>query len=357
MQGILVVPGHLILSIGTRSLFGVDSIIPLTGLWRTKNSNDWEHTPWAAQGVQGVREPLMMWWEDQKIHAWLFSGHWIIDPHTWTGELVAKQFRIPVKVHNIIAEGLGYFSQRHPRRDPHHPTTRYLVREATLFLEREGREFVIPLPKLDSPLFQVSISEARRVEGGTLLFVRIDKDVRLVPDPSDFGVRPGDPPPPPRQVWRESAWELFIPDAIAENPSLLSPTTLTLQIGSRSLDVRRDSTNRTVSLDAPPVIAGGRTFLPIRPLVETLGGSITWTEAEQRVDIVFGGTTVVLWINHPRATTNGQERLVDPNNHLVRPFIAAGRTMLPLRFIAEALGAEVQWDERTQQITIVHPRP
>ncbi len=101
----------------------------------------------------------------------------------------------------------------------------------------------------------------------------------------------------------------------------------------------------------------GRTVVPIRAIVEALGGTIGWNGRERKVTINFKGTTIELWINNPRAKVNGETRWIDPNNHNVRPIIVNDRTMLPLRFVAESLGCKVEWDGETRTITIIYPRP
>ena len=101
----------------------------------------------------------------------------------------------------------------------------------------------------------------------------------------------------------------------------------------------------------------GRTVVPIRAIVEALGGSIGWDGKERKVTINLNGTTIELWIGKPKARVNGEMKWIDPNNHDVKPIIVNGRTMLPLRFVAENLGCQVQWDPNTKTITITYPAP
>ncbi len=107
----------------------------------------------------------------------------------------------------------------------------------------------------------------------------------------------------------------------------------------------------TVSLDCAPEIKDGRTFLPIRPVVDALKGTITWIPSDNRVDIKKDATSISLWISQHTAIVNGINKEVDSNSSVV-PYIKDGRTMLPLRFAIESLGAKVDWDEATQMITI-----
>ena len=96
----------------------------------------------------------------------------------------------------------------------------------------------------------------------------------------------------------------------------------------------------------------GRTVVPIRAIVEALGGSIGWDGKERKVTINLNGTTIELWIGKPKASVNGVMKWIDPKNHDVKPIIVNGRTMLPLRFVAENLGCTVDWDSVTRTITI-----
>jgi len=75
----------------------------------------------------------------------------------------------------------------------------------------------------------------------------------------------------------------------------------------------------------------------------------------KRVDIEYRGKTVTLWIGKNTAKVNGKEVMIDPSNPNVVPEIINGRTMLPLRFVAEALGCEVKWDDATKNDNILFP--
>ncbi len=98
----------------------------------------------------------------------------------------------------------------------------------------------------------------------------------------------------------------------------------------------------------------GRTVVPIRAIVEALGGTIEWDGTERKVTIHFNGTTIELWIDKPQAKVNGITKWIDSNNHDVKPIIVSSRTMLPLRFVAENLGCTAGWDAATKTITITY---
>ncbi len=127
---------------------------------------------------------------------------------------------------------------------------------------------------------------------------------------------------------------------------------LVLGVGRSTMAVSGGTASSVKLLDAVPVIQASRTFLPARPVVEALAGTISWVAAEQKVEIKKGPTTILLWIGRNDALLNGKVTQIDGNPE-VRPYIAPpGRTMLPLRFIVESLGASVQWEAETQTITI-----
>ena len=122
---------------------------------------------------------------------------------------------------------------------------------------------------------------------------------------------------------------------------MLGKKVISLSLGSKQINVD----NQVFDMDTAPVSTQGRTMLPIRYITEALDASLAWDDATQKVTIVKGDKTIELWIGNNAARVNGQERLIDPDNPEVRPFIAPpSRTMLPLRFITENLGCEVEWD-------------
>jgi titin len=109
-------------------------------------------------------------------------------------------------------------------------------------------------------------------------------------------------------------------------------------------------------LDAAPIIKESRTLLPIRAVIEALGGTIEWDANEQKVTINFEGTTIELWIGKNTAKVNREYKLIDPGNPEVKPIIIPpGRTMLPIRFIAENLGCRVDWDPALKEVKITYP--
>ena len=131
-----------------------------------------------------------------------------------------------------------------------------------------------------------------------------------------------------------------------------SPSTvLTLQIGSTRL---QSNLGPDVVLDAAPVILRSRTFLPIRAVAEALGGTVGWDAATRTATVRLGIHQVSLQIGSNVAIVDGVRRPIDSTDALVVPVILSGRTLLPVRFVAESLGCQVDWDAATRTVTVTY---
>ncbi|TJX12867.1 hypothetical protein E9840_11700 [Tissierella creatinini] len=107
-----------------------------------------------------------------------------------------------------------------------------------------------------------------------------------------------------------------------------------------------------MTMDVSPQIVEGRTMLPIKYAASPLGAEVLWDGAERKVTVSLGETKMDLWIGQNLALINGKSVPIDPENPNVKPLIIKDRTMLPLRFITENLGCELQWDQATRKVTI-----
>ena len=104
---------------------------------------------------------------------------------------------------------------------------------------------------------------------------------------------------------------------------------------------------QVMGFDQPPVVAGGRVLVPLRGVFEHLGATVLWNQATNVVTAQRGDTQVQLAIGSRQATVNGRVVLLD-----VPATIVGGRTLVPLRFVSEAMGAQVDWDTATRVVTI-----
>lgn len=104
---------------------------------------------------------------------------------------------------------------------------------------------------------------------------------------------------------------------------------------------------KTMQFEVPPSIENGRTLVPLRAIFEAMGASVEWDESTRTVTSRCGSTTVVLPLGSTSPTVNGQIWKLD-----VPAKIKNGRTLAPLRFVGEAFGGKVNWDEGNRVITI-----
>jgi len=127
-----------------------------------------------------------------------------------------------------------------------------------------------------------------------------------------------------------------------------------LQIGSPIMLVNGKE-NR---MDVTPTIYQGRTLLPIRPVVEALGGSISFEPHSKMITITFQQITILMQLNVSTAKVNGKVVPIDSSNPEIKPMVVPpGRTLIPLRFVAENLGCQVDWIANEKKIIITYLQP
>ena len=108
--------------------------------------------------------------------------------------------------------------------------------------------------------------------------------------------------------------------------------------------------------DLPPFLYQSRTMAPVRLLAEYFHASVEWVEASRQVHIQTDSQNIVLTIGSPTALVNGQSVLLpDGVSAVMASYQGVYRTMVPLRFVSEYLGAEVGWDSETYTATITSP--
>ena len=98
--------------------------------------------------------------------------------------------------------------------------------------------------------------------------------------------------------------------------------------------------NKTITNDVAPVIVGDRTLVPIRVVTELLGGSAHWDNATRTVTLKIDGKTMNMTIGKPIPGFGTSAVIMND------------RTYVPVRYVMEKLGAEVEWIGATQQIII-----
>jgi hypothetical protein len=134
-------------------------------------------------------------------------------------------------------------------------------------------------------------------------------------------------------------------------PSQAGPrqVTIRLTIGSDTATVD----GQAVGLDVPATIgSSGRTLVPFRFLGQALGAQVGWNDATHTATYVLGSVQVNVPVGSLQATVNGAGVSLD-----APAVIVGGRTLVPVRFIGQALGATVAWDPSSQTVTITYSAP
>lgn len=123
------------------------------------------------------------------------------------------------------------------------------------------------------------------------------------------------------------------------------------QARAQEISVRVNG-NSVAFADTRPQRRDGRVLVPLRGVLEEIGADISWNEATQTVKAHMGERDIQLTLGSNSAMVNGQSVALR-----VPAMRIGGSTMVPLRFIGEALGASVDWDEPRQQVSITTNLP
>lgn len=120
--------------------------------------------------------------------------------------------------------------------------------------------------------------------------------------------------------------------------------------GSDQVDITVN--NVPLYFDSLPYIdENGRTMAPVRAISEFLGAEVGWDAVLSKVTVSLGQITAELTIGSPYITINGEKHLMDTVS-----VIEDNRTMIPVRFLCEALGAGVTWHEGLRLVSIDNDR-
>ena len=102
-----------------------------------------------------------------------------------------------------------------------------------------------------------------------------------------------------------------------------------------------------LEFDVPPQIINGRTMVPMRKIFEVLGATVDWDGNTQKITAKKQDTTVTMQINSDALSINGNTIALD-----VPPQLVDGRTLVPVRAIAESFNIHVSWDEVYKNVVL-----
>ncbi|GGI46771.1 hypothetical protein GCM10008018_18740 [Paenibacillus marchantiophytorum] len=109
------------------------------------------------------------------------------------------------------------------------------------------------------------------------------------------------------------------------------------------------SPNIFIKFDAPPVIINGQAYLPIRSVSESFGAAVDWEQESMTVTVSSDYAAITCQINNATAYIDGEPFQIEAPALLLE-----GKTYVPLRFISESLGLQVEWNAPTQIIQIAN---
>lgn len=123
---------------------------------------------------------------------------------------------------------------------------------------------------------------------------------------------------------------------------------LTMQIGNPMMTVNGTQSEIDPGRGTVPVVQSDRTLVPVRAIMEAMGGSVHWDEETQTARLELGDDSMTLTLGSQTAFFNEEVHTLD-----VVPVSINDRTMLSIRFIAESFRFTVEWDGETQTIAII----
>jgi len=118
---------------------------------------------------------------------------------------------------------------------------------------------------------------------------------------------------------------------------------ISFRVGDSTLNIN----GNPVEIETPFVV-DGVTLVPARVITEAFGADVEWVGETRQIIFTYQNVRLVLQINNINAYVNDQRQTL-----LSQPQLTNHVTMVPLRFITENFGAEVEWDVHTQAITVV----
>jgi len=120
---------------------------------------------------------------------------------------------------------------------------------------------------------------------------------------------------------------------------------------SASFGIKLYINGEYIESEIAPMIVNDRTMVPARIVFEQLDADVEWMEKTRQVVITGDDVTIVFKIGSDTAKVNNKTKKLD-----CAPIIVSDRTMIPIRFVSEALGCKVEWDDVTKKVSITSPK-
>ncbi len=148
---------------------------------------------------------------------------------------------------------------------------------------------------------------------------------------------------------RESLESQWVSQLVTLRPSNGEGTTQQPPVGPPAGDsgITIFLDGQLLQLEDLPTIENGRTLVPMRGFFEALGADVSWDASTKTATGIRGGTVVRIPIGSNQPTVNGSVVVIQVPARIIN-----NRTYIPLRFVGEALGEQVDWDGTTRSVII-----
>lgn len=123
---------------------------------------------------------------------------------------------------------------------------------------------------------------------------------------------------------------------------------LPTQIFAANVSIQIDY--KSQKFDQMPLLSNDRVYIPIRGVSEMTGAVVSWNQAKQEVTIVKDSDVIRFRYNDTKAYVNGVEKVI-PKSMMVN-----NRVMVPIRFVSENLGLQVDWNQKEQRVYVFTSR-
>ena len=120
-----------------------------------------------------------------------------------------------------------------------------------------------------------------------------------------------------------------------------------VNIYGENANVSVEISDEKIEFDQEPLLYNSRTMVPMRKIFEKLGARVSWDDATNTAVGIKGERSVKLAIGNKTMYVNNKEIRLD-----TAPIVLSDRTLVPIRAVAEGLGCNVDWNERTNTVEI-----
>lgn len=131
----------------------------------------------------------------------------------------------------------------------------------------------------------------------------------------------------------------------SNNPYLVTGVEKPVEVNKPEIFVSLN--NLPITFDVKPQSINNRTMVPLRGIFEALGLEVGWDPVTRKITGTKDGLKIEAWVDRSEAFVNGKSIALD-----VPPAVVDNRTLVPVRFIAEATGADVQWNGELNTVLI-----